>query len=327
MHSWFIRQAAPGIDVVRAAYEAVGKRYIGPVDALLPDTDEEEISLAISYLVRAGALQRDEDVAWEGRVTVPGDARRVLVDLARTDPELAQAGSWLLDRIERIGQQAYQAPSWSRQLSIEPQELEARLLALSRHDVVGFVSWRSAVQLRRGATPPDWQALSAAMGRRRRRVEDLSNNAKAYRALDGQCRRSWLLWYLDAKADGACDGCDVCVPDLPSAWREVEVSHEDLTAALPVTVAVLDLALRLEPFRFGRGTLEVVLVGEELSHNPHLSDEPSYGALRLLKRAGVAARIDALIDDGLLEQVEVDRDDRSYVAVRPTQAGRDLLVT
>ena len=327
MHSWFIKQAAPGREVLENVYGAIAPSYVGPLEDLLPEQDEEQVGLAVSYLVRGGYLERGEDLAWEGRVLVLGDARDVLAQYLDQDPELVRRGRALLAKIDRVGREEYDAVTWSRQIGIEPDELEGQLLELSRRGVLGFVSWRSAVQLRRTDARPDWQALDEAVGRRRRRVEDLSRNAKAYRRQDEQCRRSWLLWYLDAEADGSCDGCDVCVPDLPAPWHDVEVSREDLTASLPAAVLILDLALRLEPFRFGRGTLEKVLLGEELIHNPHVAEEPSYGALRLLKRGGVAAKVDELIDAGLLEQVAVDRDDRSYILVRPTQGGRELLVT
>jgi hypothetical protein len=93
MHSWFIKQAAPAVRCLQTVYDAVASRYVGPLEDLLPDADEEQVGLAVSYLVRGGYLERGEDLAWEGRVLVLGDAREVLAQHQDRDPELVRRGS------------------------------------------------------------------------------------------------------------------------------------------------------------------------------------------------------------------------------------------
>ncbi len=325
IHRTFIKHAAPGVDLVRKVYRAVGDGYVGPVDALLESEDNQAVELAVSYLTRGGVLERDQDIAWRGRVSVPRDAEQALQRLAVNDETLAREGVWVLERISRLGREDYEAAIWAPHFALSAAELESRLLELNRRDVLGFVSWETAWQLRPTGATPDWRELEQALHRRRKRVETLSANAKSYRDLTEQCRRSWLLWYLDAEADGSCDSCDVCVADLDTPWEGVTLQRDDLIASVPAVFSVLDLAARLEPFGFGRSTLEHVLLGSELKHQPHLADEPGYGSLKLLGSTGVTAKVDAMSNEGLLEQVQIDRGDRTYDAVRVTEAGRAKL--
>jgi len=325
IHRTFIKHAAPGIELVKKVHRAVGDGYVGPVDALLEGEDSQAVELAVSYLTRGGILDRDQDIAWRGRVSVPRDAEQALQRLAVSDETLAREGQWILERIARLGREDYEAAIWAPHFDLSAAELESRLLELNRRDVLGFVSWETAWQLRPTGATPHWMELEQALHRRRNRVETLSANAKSYRDLTAQCRRSWLLWYLDAEADGSCDACDVCVADLDAPWVGVTLQRDDLIASVPAVFSVLDLAARLEPFGFGRSTLEHVLLGSELKHQPHLADEPGYGSLKLLGSTRVTRKVDGMVSEGLLEQVQIDRGDRTYDAIRVTEAGRAKL--
>lgn len=326
IHRTFITHAAPDLDVVRGVWQHLeGGSWTGRVEDLGEgDHDREDLALAVSYLVDAGAVERFDDISWQGRVWIPPGARQAVADLAGAEPELAERATVVLNAAERLGDEQYSAPGWADATGMSAGEVEATLLALQRRDIVGFTSFDVAWQLTAVDTPP-WRALEASLGERRTSVRELSDHAKQYKRNDASCRRGWLLAYLGETTPTLCDGCDVCRPDLPRPWDDVELAIDDVVAGVPTRQPIVTLVEDLQQWEFGRRTVENVLAAGDVQYQPWLQDHPQYGALEVLGADGVERAIDGLASEGLLEEYTVERDDRTYPAVRLTDAGRRLL--
>jgi len=326
IHRTFITHAAPDLDVVRGVWQRLeGGSWTGRVEDLGEgEHDREDLALAVSYLVDAGAVERHDDLSWQGRVWIPPSAGQAVADLAGAEPELAERATVVLDAAERLGDEQYSAPRWADATGMSAGEVEATLLALQRRDIVGFTAFDVAWQLTAVGTPP-WRELEAKLGERRASVRALSDHAKQYKRNDASCRRGWLLAYLGEATPTHCDGCDVCRPDLPRPWDDVELAMDDVVAGIPTRQPIVTLVADLQQWEFGRRTVEKVLAAADLQYQPRLQDHPQYGALEVLGADGVERAIDGLASEGLLEEYTVERDDRAYPAVRLTDAGRRLL--
>jgi ATP-dependent DNA helicase RecQ len=336
IHSIFVRNAAPEVADLRAVCEEVDRRagetWIGPVSALLPSGVSgndvgagDRAAVAASYLVRAGVLDRGDDLGWAGRVWIPADAAGLADELAATDRKLGSAARAVLAAADRLGSEDYHPQTWARLLERPPEQVESLLLDLTRRGVLAFNTWETAWQLTPTGEQPDWRGLETQLQSRRDAVQRLADNAKAYRNLRTQCRRSWLMWYLGAEAEGSCDGCDVCEPDLPQPWRDVEMSMDALAASIPSTFTVLALVRDLEAYRYSRRTLELVLGGGELKFNTNLTDHHLYGALRSLGWDGVARAVEDVLAKGLVEAVDREGPGGAYESLALTGAGRKML--
>jgi hypothetical protein len=320
------KRAAPEIGVLKQVWRQIGGGRVCPVGDLLPGDDDDQAGIAASYLVRAGVLERGEDLAWTGRVWVPDDARALLEDLAATAPELAADGHHILDAADRIGSEEYRLETWQRETGWHAARVESVLLELTRRGIVGFWHWEIAWQLEPSGATPDWRQIAQQLDERRRAVAKLIARARDFKKQDRRCRRAWLLSYLGVDHAGRCDACDVCRPDLPRPWDEVELTLESVSRSIPATITCLALVRDTEQRNYSRQASERVLYGAEMRYHPALMQSPVYGALRTLGWDGIAGAIDDAIADGLMvEESCVHPDGHSYTTLRLTNVGRQHL--
>lgn len=330
IHTTFIRNAAPSIEDVRAVWHRVSDAsdvWRGPVEELLDGERDsaERAAVAASYLVRAGVLERGEDLAWAGRVWLPGDVRRLVDELTATHPKLGARAQRVLALANRLGTEEYHPLTWSKELGLSPAETESLLLELMRRDVLAFYSWQTAWELRPSTKRPEWHALERQLDERRQAVAKLSRSAKEYRGQQTQCRRAWLLSYLGAERSARCQGCDVCDSALDRPWEAVQVSQEALNASIPAIFVILVAVRDTQAQRYSRQTVELMLAGKPLRFAATLMEHHLYGALQALGRDGVARAVERAVLKGLVDVIRREGPSGSYESLQLTDAGKRML--
>ena len=331
VHGYFVRSAAPDLEIVRAVWDktAAHEAYLVPEQlaeelGLESDGGEVALGLAVRYLTEDGCLERLEDVAWEGRVWVPPDAEMRLRELRDEEPELAARGSQLIGIADRLGLD-YGAVRWRREVGLPPEDLEEHLLELSRRDVLSFTSWKTAWHLRRrGKSEPDWAAIERRCQQRKEAVRRLSTEAKEFRADDRECRKAKMLRYLGGSPPSSCGACDVCDPDLPRPWRDVTLTRRDLENSVPAEAICLAMLADLGEHRYSLNNLVRSLVGDE--RPPQLRERLRtsfwFGRLRFLGEAKARAALDDLVRRGWAEVSTLTHQERNYETIRITEEGR-----
>jgi hypothetical protein len=293
------------------------------------DVDEESISLSLHYLAEEGAIVRQEDVMWSGRVWVPPDADAVLDELAATDEGLSKRGREAINKIRKIGSEEYKAPTWAGYFDIEPPALEQVLLELNRRDVIGLAAWRFALHLQRVAhARPRWDAIAQLCDTRMTTVSNLSKAARAYSKQGGACRRAVLLRYLGLDAADSCGRCDVCDPGLPRPWQARSLRIENLRDALPAA-AIVRAMLYEAGGRFSQRSIKHALAGStgggRYPISSHLVEHRLFGYLSALGVDGVETTVETLIGIGQVEVLSVQRDGGpAYQSWKLTGAGSAL---
>jgi ATP-dependent DNA helicase RecQ len=335
IHRAFIRSAAPDLPIVQAVWEIVGSSQstLMPLDELAQrigdaETDEEAVALSLHYLVEDGAIVREADVMWSGRVWLPPDIGVVLDEAERHDALFATRGRELVAKIARIGSEEYDARTWSSHFGIEPSELERALLELNRRDVIGLAAWRFAIQLRRTTViVPRWDTIKARCDARLTTVSELSKAAKSYAKQDRDCRRAQLLKYLGIDAPERCRRCDICDPGLPRPWQSGSLKRESIQAALPAD-AVVRAMLYDAGGRFSQRSIKHALAGSNGGNFPisqHLKEHRLFGYLAALEVAGVESVVTRLLERGEVEEITISRHGgSSFQSWRLTPAGSAL---
>ncbi len=332
IHRIFVKGAAPDLAVVQQVWEQIldSDGFVVPED-LVEDGEDwgalESVNLAVSYLQRIGSLVRGDDLAWSGRVHIPHDAE-VQLGAVGDNPELFRLGSQIIDCGRALGTEDYYAPTWARASGLDLEVLDDTLWELHRRGVVGVVAFQFALRLRQTRTAPKWDTLGAELSQRRESVKRLSQQAKTFRAVRDQCRRSWLRWYMgDEDAEGFCDACDVCRPDVVPPWTSVELDLDALNRSVPATFTILAAVKDLQQYTYGMTTVSMVLHGKESSYHPHLNHHPLFGALSALTREQLDDAIEDCLSRGLLDEQELvhAESNSSRRALFLTDEGRRML--
>ncbi len=333
IHRVFVKGAAPGIEQVRRIWSQLkpGIHAYDPDELDTSDdegTDRESVAaaLAVHYLQQSGAVVRHLDVPWRGRVSVMADTESQLQALSATEPELAERGRSL---IERLTTDDYRAEEWSRRLERPEREVASDLLELSRRDILGFSVWKHAWMLeRKSDTEPDWAVIEDQAEQKRADVAAKSERAKRFaRQRTGCCVRT-MLEYFDAQTLETCDRCDLCT-DLPRPWADSHISREGLVKSLPARRIVLQLLDDTRGAGYSRRNLERTLVGSagsaEHSLPSRLARHHLAGRLAFLGARAVTAQIDCLVNEGLVRAVAAEHDGTRYESLEVTDEGREHL--
>jgi ATP-dependent DNA helicase RecQ len=327
IHSRFVASAAPSMDTVRNVWQAIasGQQFFVPEHLAKAATGDEEsveaVALAVHYLSESGAVRRDEDVMWAGRVWIPPDAQLLLDDLKERDPQLAADGSQLINGILGLGTEEYDAPGWSRRLGVAPPDLERQLLELYRADVIGVSLWRSAWCLAPvPGTVPDWPEIEHRCAARRDTVKTLSDKAKEYASQDRTPRRAWLMGYLGSQGSFAY-GCDVSEKGISRPWRKHVFSQHDVAESLPSERICLSLLRDIDGLNFSATNIERTLAGVAGRYGSRLEGHPAFGQLALLGPEGTRTKLADLEARGLITRQKAEMNGLVYETLRLTPEG------
>ena len=339
IHRYFVKSSVPEIEDIRREWRRLqpGMNYIDPDRdrCAAPEDGEPDQKqvLALHYLDQVGAVVRHRDFVLRGRISVLADTRRGLDDLPLRRPELARLAELLIDSAAE-GSLDYHGLRAGRRLDMEPHEVEAILFELHRLSICGFTAWRYGWVFERPAgAEPDWDHLGRIVGQRRRATRARANRARELAHGSPECRRGELLRYLGEPdpAFEVCGGCDACTPGLPRPWEGIaDIGPEQVREAVAETASVTTLLLvdGVERGNWSRRNLVRTLLGdggEPHPLKPQLRLHGCFGRLEMLESKEVEDLVDKLIEDGWIEEVEVSSDGRSYMTLRLTEHGREVL--
>ncbi|WP_208758369.1 RecQ family ATP-dependent DNA helicase [Micromonospora violae] len=292
--------------------------------------DPDELNVLLGWLERAGAVEQLPDCSSRGTVHVglrePADQQqrrrfREMSVLLRMRP---QVGSRIdFDRLEQ-------------EHGIDPDELERDLVAWSLDRWVTFSSSQRYRRLRLRARQVDAELLGREVRRWSAWQREQLDAVISYVGQPG-CRRAAIVSYFGFPAytcgehREACDSCG----GRPT-WHDLPASAvPDPEHLVNVDLTVLQAvawASTLQTGRYGAVGLKAAVLGAEVlaggrAIGAGLRRCPQFGALRHVRAADrrwdeAAAR---LVAEGLLARDEVSRDNRNYLSLAITDAGRERL--
>ena len=297
---------------VRRAVRAAGSDPLD-VDALLvPGADRADgdtaLRVGLSALERAGFLQRGLDS--------PTQVSLLLHDSGDPRAEALHALPGL--RVGRGASIGIGALAGAMGLAVDG--VEGALVELHQAGLLDFRAARRGMVLRLAEPPPvdGGQRLeavlqayeSAALARARAMVDYIEAT---------KCRNAMIARHFGEATPAACGRCDICRPAAKRSQAAAPKPQVRRETSMEPQQAILGLMAEM-PFRAGRTTLARILAGAASS--PIGPDRARHhGVLGAMTQAAIIARVDALIDDGLLESVQSDK----FTVVALSERGRAAL--
>jgi ATP-dependent DNA helicase RecQ len=320
LQEFFIDNAYPSREVVRTVYEFLRSSPHDPVEMTLQEIKEalglkvgsEGVGACERLLEKCGVLERMD--ARQNMASVKLDTEfPTLVDLL---PREARVQRKVLRAVEQeIGERRYEwvyfAPQkLANRLDIELNSLNRalrELLKLPDFDFVPPFRGRAIHMIRRDQPfrelEIDFQELE------RRKQAELAKLDRVIRyAQTTRCRQLEILDYFGDRQGQACQACDNCKPDSTRESRSFVESDGDDEAVLEAIRITLSGVARTKG-RVGKNLIAKMLCGSRSSQvtRLRLQELSTFGLLKELKQAEMVGLIDALLQAGLLEQVETVR--------------------
>lgn len=324
IHRYFVKHAAPDIDVVRRVWESLpgGGRGTQAEMARRAGCDPDEVDPALLYLEIHGPVRRRPDAVERCIVTVPPNWR-----------DRMNAAAWSPDRGSRLAEAVgeavrFGAEPFDLQKMCEGRwdidEIEELLFAADRDEILAVRVIEYAVAVDLGADrEPDWDAIRRSLDRQREIASERSETAKAFARDRGVCRRNRMLDYLGARAvSEPCGACDVCNPGLPRPWRDHKITDEQIAEAVPVESVIKALLKDLAGARYSKRNTLLALTGARSRYElpEELKSHRLHGSLVHCGWRRAEEVLEKMIADGKVEEVEVagrpDGERTGYVSLR-----------
>ena len=198
--------------------------------------------------------------------------------------------------------------------------VEGALVELHQAGLLDYRAGRRGMVLRLVEPPPAdggqrleavLQAYEGAALARARAMVDYIEATK--------CRNATIARHFGEATPAACGRCDICRPAAKRSQAAAPKPQVRRETSMEPRQAILGLMAEM-PFRAGRTTLARILAGAASS--PIGPDRVRHhGVLGAMTQAAIIARVDALIEDGLLESVHGDK----FTVVALSERGRAAL--
>ena len=297
---------------VRRAIRAAGCDPLDSAALLPPNADRADgdtaLRVGLSALERAGFLERGLDSPMQVSLLLhdAGDLRAAAL---RSLPGLWDG------RGASIGIGALAAAT-----GLPVDAVEGALVELHQAGLLDYRAGRRGMVLRLVEPPPAdgsqrleavLQAYEGAALARARAMVDYIEATK--------CRNATIARHFGEAAPVACGRCDICRPVAKRSQATAPKSQVRRETSMEPRQAILGLMAEM-PFRAGRTTLARILAGAASS--PIGPDRARHhGVLGAMTQAAIVAKVDALIEDGLLESVQGDK----FTLVALSERGRAVL--
>jgi ATP-dependent DNA helicase RecQ len=283
-----------------------------------PEDDRRQAEVAVrvglSVLERAGFIHRGLDTPREMSLLLksePQDARlRVLAAAFGLQP-------WR--------QQTLRTIDIATTLQVAPDLVEGLLADLRDQGVLDLAVARRGLVLRLVDPPPAEGAerLAAILSAIDQAAESRARALVRY-IESAKCRNAVIARHFGLPTDTTCDRCDNCQPGgRRTREQEIRKPSPARLPTMPPRLAILQLVDEL-PFAAGRRGLSRILAGA--SSSPIGPDRCRlHGALAGMSQAAIAAQVDALLEAGLLQALDIDVDSDRGQRLRLTERGRHEL--
>lgn len=319
IQEFFIESKYPSPEFIERVYDFLREIETDPIQLTLHEI-KDELNLPISsegiaacenILERAGVLERLESRQNLASVRFDTDLP-TLVDLV---PKEAKVQRQLLRALEKfVGEIRYDRVginpvALARVSELEPAQITRAMRELCKLPQIDYVPpFRGrAVHMRERHKPFEELAIDFDELNRRKRAEYAKLQRMEGYARSRSCRQLEFLNYFGDPQPKKCGCCDNCggrwsAPAIPAAKPQL---HAHVCEAVRITLAG---AARMQG-RFGKQLLGKMLGGSQAKEITKLRLDrlSTFGMLGKLLQPELFALVDALLEIGLLEQVEEQR--------------------
>ena len=325
IHRFFVKSAAPAIDVVRRVWESLPgrSRDTQAEMARRAGCDEDEVDPALLYLEIHGPVRRRPDALRRCIVTVPRDWRN-RANSADWPPDRGSRLAEAVEEVTRFGAEPFDLQGLCRVRSWDFDEIEELLFAAERDEIlaVRVIEYAVAIDMEAGRAP-DWISIERSLDQQRELASERSQQAKAFARNRRDCRRNLMLAYLGAdEVAEPCGACDVCNPGLPRPWQDHQITGEQIAEAVPVEPVIEALLKDLDGVPYSKRNMLRTLTG---AYSPYelpeeLKSHRLNGCLAHCGRRQVEEALEEMIAAGKVEEVEIqaapDSGRAEYVSLR-----------
>jgi len=337
IQEFFIENRYPSREIVRQVYDYLRAIPDDPIEITLQELKErldlpigaEGVGVCEQLLEKCGALERLD--AQQNMASVKIDSELpTLVDLL---PREADVRRKVLKAVEReVGDRRYE---W---VFFHPQQLAAKA-ALDRESLTRAL--RELVKLQDFDYLPPFRGRAVHLLKRetkfeqfdidfaeldRRKQGELQKLERVIRyARTRRCRQLEILEYFGDRGQAKCGACDACSPEqATSTLKTRAATDQELGAGVHEAVRIALSGAARTQGRVGKGLLAKMLCGSQAAQVTKLNLHrlSTFGLLKDLRRSEVVELLDALLERGLLEQVELDRH-RPLTQI--TDVGREVM--
>lgn len=323
IQEFFIESRYPSKEIVKKVYEYLLSRQEDPIELTLDQVRQsigadssEAVGTSETLLVKAGVLRRLDSNQNQLLIRIDSDAPTMLDFL----PREAKIRRRVMTAIERVigrrrNDDVFVRPNRLMELAqVDRDQLMRTLRELGRLNAFDYVPpfrGRAVHFIHRDSPFENLEIDFDELARRKANEYEKLESVIGF-ARTGGCRQRVILDYFGDPESADCGMCDRCVSaneDSGSNSKLTEgLSESDANALLCGLRVILSGVTRMHG-RFGKNLVAQMLCG---SHNKKITQWKlqrlsTYGMLSALKQTQLSKVIDAMIENGLVEQREVDQ--------------------
>lgn len=337
IQEFFIENAYPSRDVVKAVYDYLCSVDADPIEMTLQEI-KEEIGLQVGnegvgaceqLLEKSGVLERL--ASQENMASIKIDSNLpTLVDVLGRDASIQRRVMRALEKIvgdRRSDRVYFQLPYLMQLADVERDALARALREINKLEVVDYVPpfrGRAVHMLNRGIPFEQLEIDFAELDRRRAAEHEKLERVVRY-AQSGRCRQLEILYYFGDPAPQLCGTCDRCAGNPSDILQSsVTTPREVLNdGALQIVQMALSGVARGKG-RYGKGLIAKMLSGSTSSQvkKSGLTKLSTFGLLGHLKQTEITELLDALI---FCELVTQGGTQRFRPLVQLTRRGIDVM--
>ena len=343
IQEFFIESSYPSADTVAQVYEYLRQLDTDPVELTQRELKERlQLDLAVDgigncehLLEQAGALERLEPRQNMAAVRIDSNLH-TLVDLL---PKQATVQRKVLRGVEKIvGSRRHQRVFFqphglAETLEIQSLAINRALRELSRLDTFDYVPpFRgNAVHILNKHRPFEQLDVDVAALERRKKAEYTKLNHMIRYARGPRCRQLEILRYFGQTSGQPCENCDNCLTPKSGtgALTSFTIDSPEDPLHQTVLIALSGIARIAQRFRqrklgFGKQIVAQMLCGSKSAKISKwkLQQLSTFGLLSQLTQNEVISLLDALLEEGLVGQSEIDR---FKPVLRLTESGKRVM--
>jgi ATP-dependent DNA helicase RecQ len=336
IQEFFIENSYPSKAIIKQVYEYLRAIDADPIEVTLQDI-KDELGLQIgttgignceNLLEKADAIERLDSVQNSAAIRIDSDMP-TLVDLLPRD---ARTQRRVLRELERVcenfrGERVMFSPQrLAQSLDMKWDSVNRAIRQLVKLPMIDYIPpFRGRAihvvdrRLRFEDLPIDFDELQ-----RRKEAEQAKLDQMIRLATSGRCRQLEILEYFGDPDRRECGNCDNCAKFSISAQRGGPTDSNKSRACLYVVQVALSGVARTQG-RVGKSVVAQMLSGSDSKKMKQLRLDKlsTFGLLRLLRQADIAALLESLIERGFVQQTEKNKF-RPLVNITPR--GQELML-
>ncbi|MEL6894976.1 MAG: RecQ family ATP-dependent DNA helicase, partial [Planctomycetota bacterium] len=345
IQEFFIENRYPDRELIQKVYKFLRSCNDDPIELTLQEVKDrlkvresaESIGAAETLLAKTGVMKRLASGANLAVVRIDSDLPTLLDVLpreAKTRRKVMQAVEKIIGR--RRHEDVFIAPKRLEELTgLKPASLKRALIELRGLDSFDYIPPFRGRAIHFVQRNVSFDQLDIDFGELNRRKDAEMQKLEAVIAFarHPRCRQLAILDYFGDPEAAVCDNCDLCDAHAGRPARDTGDANElgkdwggrlDTAALFRGIQVVLSGVTRMHG-RFGKQAVAQMLCGSKTKKMTSwkLNRLSTYGLLSGMRQTEVSDVIDALVESGLVEQIEVDQ---RRPTVRMAAAGQPVMM-